>query len=525
MLFHSHCCRCHNDMVINMSNNVCYDAFISYRRDNGFYLARLVRDQLEARGISAFLDLEELRSGEFNQKLYEAIRNSKNFILILPKGALNRCVHEDDWVRKEIFYAIDAGSNIIPVLGEDFEWPRELYDKMPDEIKSLESFSGVKTSKDYLSAMIDRLISFMHGVKQSVNENDKNHQIESRFVSTEKYFSDGIKDSATVELVDMAFHAGAEWFTDIEKNDLLYDLIGKGVHIRVLLNNPETSELLARNMRHPRKKYMGFKASIQNWIDLQNEHSDLIEIRIVDIPLLRRYYSFHMKDSHMDTVNVKHYTYANPRPERNFQSIIYSDSTYFMMYRKEYEYLWERAVSYEKIDNKLESSKNEHMDTVGFFEMATHKLCDVSEIDMCFRAGSEWHLNANVVNLLSKILEKGIRLRVIVNQQSVVEATACHMRQPLKKYYGYDKTLADWVELEKQYPEKISVHVADVPLMRRFYHIKGQGIGLAKVSYYTYGNYITDKDYQMIMDSTDQCYELYAEEFEYLWNNASHDVK
>lgn len=246
-----------------MQNNTHYDAFISYRRDSGFYLARLVRDQLETRGISAFLDLEELRSGEFNQKLYEAIRNSKNFILILPKGALNRCVHEDDWVRKEIFYAIDAGSNIIPVLGEDFEWPRELYDKMPDEIKSLESFSGVKTSKDYLSAMIDRLISFMHGVKQSVNENDKNHQIESRFVSTEKYFSDGIKDSATVELVDMAFHAGAEWFTDIEKNDLLYDLIGKGVHIRVLLNNPETSELLARNMRHPRKNIWVLKPAFR----------------------------------------------------------------------------------------------------------------------------------------------------------------------------------------------------------------------------------------------------------------------
>ena len=413
-----------------MVNSVHYDAFISYRRDNGFYLARLVRDQLETRGISAFLDLEELRSGKFNQKLYETIQNSKNFILILPKGALDRCVNEDDWVRKEIFYAIEAGSNIIPVLGEDFEWPRELYDKLPDEIKSLESFSGVKTSKDYLYAMIDRLISFMHGVKQSVNENTKNSQTERMFIPTEKYFSDEINGEA--DSVDMAFHAGAEWFTDIEKIDLLYELIGKEIHIRVLLNDPKTSELLAQNMRHPRKKYIGFKASIQNWIDLMNEHSDLIEIRIVDIPLLRRYYSFHMKDSHMDTVNVRHYTYANSRQERNFQSIINSDSPYFMMYRNEFEYLWDRAVSYDKIENKLEYNQNEHVDTVDFFEVATHKLVDVSEIDMCFRAGSEWHLNANVVNLLFKILGKGIKIRVIVNEQSVVETTACHMRQPLK---------------------------------------------------------------------------------------------
>lgn len=114
---------------------------------------------------------------------------------------------------------------------------------------------------------------------------------------------------------------------------------------------------------------------------------------------------------------------------------------------------------------------------------------------------------------------------MIVNQQSVVEATACHMRHPLKKYAGYDKSLTYWVELEEKYPDLVSVRAADVPLMRRFYHIKGQGIGLAKVSYYTYGNYISDKDYQMIIDTTDQCCELYSEEFEYLWNNASRDVK
>lgn len=80
-------------------------------------------------------DQELMRKLLFCQKLYEAIQTSKNFILILPKGALDRCVNEDDWVRKEIFYAIEAGSNIIPVSGEDFEWPRELYDKLQDEIK------------------------------------------------------------------------------------------------------------------------------------------------------------------------------------------------------------------------------------------------------------------------------------------------------------------------------------------------------------------------------------------------------
>lgn len=302
-----------------MINNSYFDAFISYRRDNGFYLARLVRDQLEKRGISAFLDLEELRSGEFNQKLCEAIQNSKNFILILPKGALDRCVNEDDWVRKEIFVALEAGRNIIPVLGDGFEWPRELYDKMPEEIKSLEFFSGVKTSKDYLDSMIERLIRFMYGVTHSSKENDQKKQTETKFISTQKYFNESIRENMNVESVDMAFHAGAEWFTDIAKNDLLYDLIDKGINIRVLLNTAEKSELIACHMRHPRKKYMNFESCIQNWHDLKNNYSDRIEIRLVNIPILRRYYSLHMKDPCMDTVNVSYYTYANFRTNENFQ--------------------------------------------------------------------------------------------------------------------------------------------------------------------------------------------------------------
>ena len=83
-----------------------YNAFISYRRENGFFMAQVIHDKLLEKGISSFLDLEELRSGKFNEKLYEAIDNSDNFILILPKGSLDRCTSSEDWVRKEILEAI-----------------------------------------------------------------------------------------------------------------------------------------------------------------------------------------------------------------------------------------------------------------------------------------------------------------------------------------------------------------------------------------------------------------------------------
>lgn len=319
-----------------------YDAFISYRRDNGFYIARLVRDQLEKREISAFLDLEELRSGEFNRKLYEAIGNSKNFILILSPGALDRCVNEDDWVRKEILAAVELKRNIVPVLGENFEWPRSLYSKFPEEICALEHFSGVNTSKDYLNAMIDRLISFMRDIKPKVSTSNHEGDL-SCFVSTKEYFEQEIEVPCGVASVDMAFHAGAEWFTSIENNDILYNIVERGIKAKVLLNTPSTAEILAAHMRHKRKNYMSFDECLQKWKEFRDSYSDLVELRTVDIPILRRYYSFHMKDSSYDTVNVKYYTYANVKPDKNYQPIFHPDSDFFKLYRDEFNYLWNQS--------------------------------------------------------------------------------------------------------------------------------------------------------------------------------------
>ena len=50
-----------------------YDIFISYRRDGGDTLAQLIYDRLTDRGYSVFLDIESLRSGKFNEKLFSVI--------------------------------------------------------------------------------------------------------------------------------------------------------------------------------------------------------------------------------------------------------------------------------------------------------------------------------------------------------------------------------------------------------------------------------------------------------------------
>ena len=60
-----------------------FDVFISYRRDGGIHLARLLHDKLEQRGFRLFLDMENMRAGKFNEQLFTYIENCPSFLLVL----------------------------------------------------------------------------------------------------------------------------------------------------------------------------------------------------------------------------------------------------------------------------------------------------------------------------------------------------------------------------------------------------------------------------------------------------------
>ena len=149
-----------NDRRLTMK----YDAFISYRRGNGFFMAQVVRDHLEKQKVRCFLDVEELRSGKFDNKILEAIQDAPNFILVLTKNALDRCSDEQDWMRKEIMEALKYGKTIIPIMYEGFKWPKKWDEKIPETIRSIEHYQAVSGTKVYLNAMIDRIISYMAGI-------------------------------------------------------------------------------------------------------------------------------------------------------------------------------------------------------------------------------------------------------------------------------------------------------------------------------------------------------------------------
>ena len=117
-----------------------FDIFVSYRRTS-FDTANLIATKLQMAGYSVFFDVETLRSGKFNERLFEVIEQCKDFVLVLPPNALDRCNDEGDWVRLEVEHAMKHGKNIIPVMLRGFEWPAA--ETLPESLRELPKYNAI----------------------------------------------------------------------------------------------------------------------------------------------------------------------------------------------------------------------------------------------------------------------------------------------------------------------------------------------------------------------------------------------
>ena len=146
---------------------VDFDIFISYRRDNGAICARTIKQQLVILGYSKlFFDFSSLRDGVFNTQILDAIHSCKDFILLLSPHAMDRCSNKGDWVAREIRMAMKSNCKIIPVvIGEEFDWPRDL----PRDLYPIKDIQRHKLLVDeYFEDSIARLSKRMVSVPNSL---------------------------------------------------------------------------------------------------------------------------------------------------------------------------------------------------------------------------------------------------------------------------------------------------------------------------------------------------------------------
>jgi len=136
-----------------------YDVFISYRRAHGSESARLIRTELQQYGLHIFLDVDDLRPGNFEEEILQRIANTPSYIVILSSGSLDRCVDQEDRFRQEIAQAIITGRNIIPILMPGFEFPEK--QSLPNDIQELRLYQSVTYSHEFFEAMIGKIKGYL----------------------------------------------------------------------------------------------------------------------------------------------------------------------------------------------------------------------------------------------------------------------------------------------------------------------------------------------------------------------------
>ncbi len=129
-----------------------YDAFISYRRSNGLDLAGRIAKWFSEKGINCFIDLTEMRTGQFNEQIASVIAdaNLKYFLLLFTEGAMDGCKNEKDWVRKEIELAFAHGKKIIVITLADVKSiiPAEFPDELKKKFHWLETTERAQISRE-----------------------------------------------------------------------------------------------------------------------------------------------------------------------------------------------------------------------------------------------------------------------------------------------------------------------------------------------------------------------------------------
>lgn len=141
------------------SINTKKSVFISYRREGGAEVARIIENFLHDRGFDVFLDVDSLGGGHFDEMILSHIKKRDNFILICNSGCFERFSEPSDWVRREVECAIENQKHIVPVLLEKFDWSETT--DFSGTLSQLRRHNSFSYSHIYWKDVRERLINML----------------------------------------------------------------------------------------------------------------------------------------------------------------------------------------------------------------------------------------------------------------------------------------------------------------------------------------------------------------------------
>jgi TIR domain len=143
--------------------------FISYRREENKYQARMIFDAFQNAKVNVFYDVDSIPLGrDFRETIMVQVQKCDVLLALVgrnwaqwldPKTKLPRLENADDFVRIEIGTALNRGIPVVPVLLDDAPLPET--DQLPNDLRNLfdrqAEFISFRTFDDDVKRPITKL--------------------------------------------------------------------------------------------------------------------------------------------------------------------------------------------------------------------------------------------------------------------------------------------------------------------------------------------------------------------------------
>lgn len=319
---------------MNTKRKTTCDVWFIYRPETDSFMAQLLQHDLEKQGFRCGPNSSWPGTDRLDPELLSIIESAPAFILLLSSGALDRCVDEEDRMRREILAAVDSGKTIVPVMRGGYVWPQQWDERIPEQIRSLQERSSVSASPKYTRTVLDQIICSLPATTllRPILPTD-----------TIDFFDTAMDAIPNPVSVDLAFHAGRQWRKNPDKMELLQDLLRKKIQLRILLNYPQVIASIVHEANYSFRSPSDLEENLQSWIDLEKTCPELIDVRVCPFPMLHRSYIVRGEEDGYASVRI--YTYSSLNPEDGQRCSFSSSAPEYDLYEDEFDDLWTRSES------------------------------------------------------------------------------------------------------------------------------------------------------------------------------------
>lgn len=333
----------------------------------------------------------------------------------------------------------------------------------------------------------------------------------------EAFLEEKLSIDDEIEEVIIVHNHGLRALMNQKRHDILRSLIDRAASVKILMTEHEMGERFTEHIRNHNMLYLSsYMPPVLMWRDFCKQFPEKVTLHLSPIPAIHQYTELRFKNAVHTSCFVGFYTYGETAFDKSPFMIIPYGSAYYQNFRTEFEYAW--GISHPYFDStKVQSSTTEAAakSSVEFVNSGIDN--GAARIDLAFHAGAEWLMIDTKLAVISKIVEKKIPCRILINNETSVQNIIPHMRSANKAYVGLTQNIKQWAKFAKQYPDFIQVRVSSIPLLHAFYHTKTGDLSSVRLAYYSYDNATMQKNYAHIFEHDSAYYDLYVNEFEYLW--------